>query len=204
MSHKTDQSLNDSKADLRRSLRHRRVQLSKPLRNAHDKAIRQTILQLADSLDLQSIAAYLPFDGEPDLAPLCRQLISRGIELALPVISLHDDHTMKFHLWQDETVLKSNRYGIPEPQQTETMQAGDFDMLLIPLVGYDRFGSRIGMGSGYYDRHLENLRDSGSPLRVGVAYSLQETATIRKNNWDIPLHGVVNEHGWFTFDPVIK
>jgi 5-formyltetrahydrofolate cyclo-ligase len=69
----------------------------------------------------------------------------------------------------------------------------------MPLVGYDMSGNRIGMGAGYYDRHLELLRDSTAPLRVGIAYSLQEIAPIEKNKWDIPLHGVVNEHGWFTF-----
>ena len=53
--------------------------------------------------------------------------------------------------------------------------------------------------AGYYDRCLEPLRESPTPLRVGIAYSLQEIDPIIENKWDIPLHGVVNEHGWFTF-----
>ena len=73
------------------------------------------------------------------------------------------------------------------------------DMLLMPLVGYDRFGNRLGMGAGYYDRCLESLSDLATPLRVGIAYSLQEIDPVAKNKWDIPLHGLVNEHGWFTF-----
>ena len=71
-------------------------------------------------------------------------------------------------------------------------------MLLIPLVAYDCNGNRLGMGSGYYDRHLESIRDQPAPLRVGIAYSLQKIDPIEENDWDIPLHGVVNEHGWFT------
>jgi len=55
------------------------------------------------------------------------------------------------------------------------------------------------MGSGYYDRCLESLRDSSAPLRVGIAYSLQEIEPLDVNEWDIPLHGIVNERGWFTF-----
>ena len=72
-------------------------------------------------------------------------------------------------------------------------------MLLIPLVAYDQFGNRLGMGAGYYDRHLEPLRDVRTPLRIGIAYSLQELERIKKNDWDIPLHGVINENGWFEF-----
>ena len=55
------------------------------------------------------------------------------------------------------------------------------------------------LGAGYYDRCLEPLRDLPTPLRVGIAYSLQEIDPIIENKWDIPIHGVVNEHGWFTF-----
>jgi 5-formyltetrahydrofolate cyclo-ligase len=74
-----------------------------------------------------------------------------------------------------------------------------FDLLIIPLVGYDNCGNRLGMGAGYYDRCLESTRDRPVPLRVGIAYSLQEIDRLEKNKWDIPLHGLVNERGWFTF-----
>ena len=53
--------------------------------------------------------------------------------------------------------------------------------------------------AGYYDRCLQSSRELPTPLRVGIAYSLQEIDPIVENIWDIPLHGVVNEHGWFTF-----
>ena len=73
-----------------------------------------------------------------------------------------------------------------------------FDMLIMPLVGYDLQGNRLGLGSGYYDRYLEPLRDSPAPLRVGVAYSLQEVAPLKPDSWDISLHALVNELGCFT------
>jgi 5-formyltetrahydrofolate cyclo-ligase len=106
---------------------------------------------------------------------------------------------MNFCSWRQKTNLVKNRYGICEPEKSILLPVSDFDMLIIPLVGYDRFGNRLGMGAGYYDRHLELLRHSNTPLRVGIAYSLQQIDPIEKNSWDIPLHGVVNEHGWFTF-----
>jgi 5-formyltetrahydrofolate cyclo-ligase len=201
MSPTTDQPANHTNAMIRRALRSKRRKLSELLRKAHDVSIRQHLMQLTDSKKFNSIAAFWSFDGEPDVIPLCRQMISSGKEIALPVISSGADVAMKFHLWQAETILKPNKFGIYEPQETETVDLADFDLLLIPLVAYDCKGSRIGMGSGYYDRHLETIRDLPSPLRVGLAYGLQEIDLINKNKWDIPLHGVVNETGWFTFRP---
>lgn len=190
----------NSKAILRRELRSKRANLSPHLRESHDEAIRQHILQLVNSHNIKSVAAYWSFNGEPDITPVCRQLMASGCELALPVIPARNDHSMKFYSWRAETTLAKNWYGIFEPQEPISIPISDFDMLIMPLVGYDLLGNRLGMGGGYYDRHLESLRDSQTPLRVGVAYKLQQIDTIEKNDWDIPLHGVVNEHGWFTFD----
>lgn len=189
----------DSKSRFRRELRSRRNSLSTQLRVAHDKAIRQHLVHLVNSLNVRSIACYWPFNGEPDITPACRQLITDGYKLALPVISGNNNHAMKFHTWRTDTELVKNSYGILEPKGSASLPPSSFDMLIMPLVGYDRQGNRLGMGSGYYDRHLEPLRDMATPLRVGIAYSLQEIDRIEKNKWDVPLHGVVNECGWFTF-----
>jgi 5-formyltetrahydrofolate cyclo-ligase len=195
----TTKPANKSREIRRRDLRSSRLDLSTSVRAAHDQAIRQHLRQLIDAQQLNSIAGYWSFDGEPDLAMLYQDLIADGCELALPVISGNNDFTMEFRAWDADTILASNWYGIPEPQNTTSIALSGFDMLILPLVAYDRHGNRLGVGAGYYDRHLESLRDQRSPLRVGVAYSLQELESIDKNDWDIPLHGIVNEHGWFTF-----
>lgn len=199
MRQNTDQTTNDSKTRLRHALGARRRNLSSHQRITLDAAIRRHLLQLVKSKNADSVACYSPFNGEPDITPLCRQLMADGLALALPVISGSDDHCMKFHPWRAGTTLAKNKYGIFEPEEPVSIPLSSFDMLFVPLLAYDRLGNRLGMGSGYYDRHLESLRDSNTPLRVGIAYSLQEMEAIDKNNWDIPLHGVVNEHGWFTF-----
>jgi 5-formyltetrahydrofolate cyclo-ligase len=189
----------DFKTSLRSELRNRRNSLSAPVRATYDKAIRQHLSRLVKIRQPGSIACYWPFNGEPDVTPLYKQLIADGCKLALPVVSGNNDRSMKFHAWDTHTRLAKNKYGIPEPQASAVIPLANFDMLIVPLVGYDRHGSRLGMGSGYYDRHLEPLRDLSTPLRLGIAYSLQETDPIDSNSWDIPLHGVVNERGWFTF-----
>jgi 5-formyltetrahydrofolate cyclo-ligase len=187
------------KPETRRELRLKRSQLSSALRRRHDHAIGQHLFRLVKSHDARSVACYWPFDGEPDTTPVYRRLMNEGCNLALPVISGGDDHTMQFHPWRLDTELVKNRYGIPEPVETEAIPLSGLDMLVMPLVGYDNSGNRLGMGAGYYDRCLESIRQLAAPLRVGIAYSIQKTGPLVTNKWDIPLHGIVNEHGWFTF-----
>lgn len=184
---------------LRGDMRKKRAALDGSTRAAFDDTIRQHVARLVGDLNCRKIAAYWPFNGEPDLTPLFEPLVASGCQLALPVVDVGDGHRMRFHAWQAGVQLIPNRYGIPEPSTAPQVELDDYDLLLMPLVAYDTHGNRLGMGAGYYDRHLETLRDAPRPLRAGVAYSLQETGPLGGNHWDIPLHGVVNERGWFTF-----
>jgi 5-formyltetrahydrofolate cyclo-ligase len=184
---------------LRQELRCKRSELSTEVRNTFDQAICEQLWQQVKNSNARSIACYWPFNGEPDLIPLCRRLIDINCEIALPVISADTAAVMKFCRWRAEMKLVKNRFGISEPPEGPELYISDFDMLIMPLVAYDRFGNRLGMGAGFYDRHLQLLRESKSPLRVGAAYSLQKIDPINTNHWDIPLHAVVNERGWFTF-----
>ncbi len=89
--------------------------------------------------------------------------------------------------------MRPNRYGIPEPQNTERVSPAALDYLLIPLVGFDRQGNRLGMGGGYYDRALANLKPFRRTFKLGVAYSFQELIELEPKAWDIPLDGIVTE-----------
>lgn len=189
----------ENKHILRCRLRQQRCAIAQQTRVEYDESIRQHLRKLIDQLEIRSIAGFWPFDGEPDLVPLFRQLMDAGCDLALPVISTRQKGLMKFCRWQRDIPLVKNRFEIFEPQGQPALNPRDFDLMIIPLVAYDRFGNRLGMGAGYYDRHLEPLRDCPSPVRMGVGYGLQEVKFIDKNAWDIPLHGVVNERGSVTF-----
>jgi 5-formyltetrahydrofolate cyclo-ligase len=190
-------------SELRRRLRqHMRTQrnaLDDATRSSFDHAIRQHLERLVSDRGCRAIAAYWPFNGEPDITPLFEPLMAAGCELALPVVSGKNDHAMQFHAWLPGIELRPSRYGIPEPLGAPVVSLAACDLLLLPLVAYDTAGNRLGMGLGYYDRHLEPLRGETAPLRVGIAYSLQQTGILEANPWDVPLHGLVNERGWVTF-----
>ena len=95
--------------------------------------------------------------------------------------------------------LLSNKYGILEPTDSKTIQADKIELCLMPLVGFNRKGHRLGMGAGYYDRYfaLNNLNKTPTIL-AGVAYDFQENDTIQCDQWDIPLNYI------FTNNEVIK
>jgi len=188
----------NSRQKLRDKIRRIRRNINQQQRARWDQMIQQNLLQLIESMAASTVAAYWPFDGEPNLIPLCKQLLDEGIEIALPKITAND-YSMEFHAWRPGMSLEPNTLGIPEPTNSDIKLVSGFDILIMPLVGYDRLGNRLGVGAGYYDRHLEPMRDSATPLRVGVAYSLQEIALNKPENWDVPLHGIVNECGWYEF-----
>ena len=136
---------------------------------------------------------FLPFDGEPDLAPLYESRAAHGKEFFVPVITRK---TMRFAPWSLRAELAPNFFGILEPQDLRTIDARRLDLVLTPLVGFDSHGTRLGVGRGYYDRcfrFLGNRRLWRRPKLLGVAYELQHVPELEVEPWDVPLWGAVTE-----------
>lgn len=189
----------DLKTSLRKKLRMQRAGFDKDLRAVLDSAINSRLLDYARTSRLSNIAAYLAFDGEPDLSPALQELEQNGITLALPVVNeIAGRSCITFQKWTSDCKLAPNRYGILEPQGTAEIPLLRFDLVLVPLVGWDRSGGRLGMGASFYDRAFQPLAQNPRPVRMGVGYSAQESCEIPIDPWDIPLHAVLTEKGWFT------
>jgi 5-formyltetrahydrofolate cyclo-ligase len=147
------------------------------------------------------VAVYLANDGEADLAPVVRYLWRRHGHCFLPVLA-HD--RMWFHPYRPDTPLVPNRFRIPEPRpdRGQRVHPRRLDLVLAPLVAFDRNGNRLGMGGGFYDRSfafLRHRRHWRRPLLVGVAYGFQEVASLPARDWDVPLIAVVTESGLIRF-----
>lgn len=195
------------KARLRQEFRTRRRSLSDAGRESANQAICTAIETIAKEQAARRVTAFLAFDGEPDIAPALQRLHANAVTVCLPVVaSGPHGKSLSFLPWlgsadaeQDET-LRPNQMGIREPVEGEPVALADIDIVLMPLVAWDRNGGRLGMGAGYYDRALAALRTSTKPLRVGIAYDEQEAEGLPMTALDVPLQGIITQSGLFTFN----
>jgi 5-formyltetrahydrofolate cyclo-ligase len=136
-----------------------------------------------------SVGGYVAHAGELDCMLTLTALADRGWSLALPVCG--DDATMEFCPWQPGERLEPNRYGIGEPS-TGPLGIDSIDVVLVPGVGFDPTGTRIGHGVGYYDRYFARcLAADHDPLRLALAHDLQVVELPTPESWDVPMHRVI-------------
>jgi 5-formyltetrahydrofolate cyclo-ligase len=140
---------------------------------------------------------YLSFDGEVDLSELMETATRSGKTIVLPVINRRSDPGMCFHRYRSGDSVRCNRFGIREPclSDRSRIRPSSIGLVLMPVVGFDRSGTRLGMGGGFYDRYFAQLADrSGLHNRlVGVAFECQKVKSLPRHAWDIPMTAVVTE-----------
>ena len=184
-----------SRPTLRRQLRQARRQLSPTRQRLAARELYRQLAQHPVFRRARHIAFYLPNDGEIDLRLLPTVI---NADYFLPLISdaiRPWEPTRLF--FQPETLdLHPNRYGIAEPRfnNRQVINPSLLDVVLFPLVGFDRKGNRLGMGKGYYDRTFSQVRRGWrSPYFIGIAYGFQECEDLVPAQWDIPLQAIVTD-----------
>ncbi len=115
----------------------------------------------------QVVAAYWPKGREFDTGPILERLLSEGFTCALPVVR-GDSLELGFARWDESTQLKKGAFGIMEPATQDWVEP---DIVIVPLLAFDRRGYRLGHGGGYYDTTLKALRDKKEIVAVGIAYA---------------------------------
>jgi 5-formyltetrahydrofolate cyclo-ligase len=197
-------SVPTDKSDLRQNLRARRRALSAD--EQHQAARRLAVNLTGTRLFLTSrrIACYLPNDGEVDSAPVIEHIRRLRKTLYLPVLSRLSHDRLWFAEAGPKTKLVPNRFGIPEPvvKSRDLVRAQELDLILLPLVGFDDQGNRLGMGGGFYDRSLEFLRHRNhwrKPHLLGIAYDFQRVNGLAADPWDIPLQGVITDRAVYLY-----
>jgi len=136
------------------------------------------------------VAGYSPIRSECDPVPLMRSLAAKGSQLALPVVH-EKDKELTFSEWRQGGQLILGPYGILQPRSEAAPL--EPDVVLVPLVAFDRRCRRIGYGAGYYDRTLADLRKRKVVIAVGIAFAAQEVEAVPHDEHDQRLDLVLTE-----------
>ena len=173
------------RAQLRRELRARRRALPAAQRIAAADALANQLLALPFLPDAGHVAGYWAMDGEIALNSWQVRL-PRSLVYCLPV--LHTDNSLRFAPWRPGEALVSNRFGIPEPDvdPAEALPAQALSLVVMPLVGFDARGHRLGMGGGWYDRSFA-FRNAAAPppWLVGAGFNVQRVPHLDQEAWDV-------------------
>jgi 5-formyltetrahydrofolate cyclo-ligase len=141
------------------------------------------------------LAFCWPIRGEYDARPLLRGLRSRGALTALPVV-VASKQPLVFREWHPGVALAAGPLGIPFPTDSELVTP---TAVLLPVVGWDEAGYRLGYGAGFFDLTLASLPKR--PVVIGVGYELARIPSIHPQSWDVLMDWVVTERGVYRRDP---
>jgi 5-formyltetrahydrofolate cyclo-ligase len=173
----------------RRALIVQRRELSRRDKLRCDHAIIAAVEELSPRLADRCVGFYWPLNGEVDLVPFMRRTVGRTREAALPVV-IGKEQPLEFWRWSARTKLCARGlWNIPSPTDRILMSP---DVLLIPLVGFDETGYRLGYGTGFYDR---TLAAAPGPLTIGIGYEMACLPSIYPQRHDVPMDLIVTERG---------
>ncbi len=134
------------------------------------------------------LGGYYPYNYEVDGIQILKKFEKQNYLISLPKIKKNSQ--MDFFYWSTKDPLVINKYGIPEPISNKVKYP---DILLVPLVAYDKNLNRIGYGGGFYDRYIKKIKKNKKIITIGLAYSFQKVKKIPVNEYDIKLDFIVTE-----------
>lgn len=191
-------NLKDVKAELRKAA-------AKTRRAAHDQLKDNAPLLLVGhslpfppSRGRQIISAFFPYKSEIDTRPFLGNLAGEGWTTCLPIVIALGEPLI-FRRWAPGQPTMPGMWNIPQP--TDDADLVEPDVLLVPMMAFDRAGFRLGYGGGFYDRTLEVLRAKKSITAIGVAYAAQEVEAVPRGAHDQALDYILTEKSLFKVSP---
>ena len=147
------------------------------------------ILKKFNLLKNKKIGAYFPINYEIDCLEILKQLEKSGHKISLPIT--RKGNKMDFFEWSSKEPLLIGKIGIPEPYSKKKVYP---DILLVPLVAFNKYKFRLGYGGGYYDRYIQKIKKIKKTLTIGVAFSFQEVRKLPINEHDKKLDYIFTEN----------
>jgi 5-formyltetrahydrofolate cyclo-ligase len=202
-----------SKLSLRKKLRTARMQLSDSYRLQAELDLTQLAISSHVFKNADKIAAYLSINNEINPQLLLDHCLQASKKCFVPIIdpsgSKSGSKKLIFSQYTSNTTLIKNKFGILEPvfnhNKKNLIPTLDLSLILLPVVGFDKFGHRLGMGGGYYDETLSSIKDQDvRPTLIGLAYAMQEVDDIPTNIRDINLDAILTDKEYRQFTDYIK
>lgn len=182
------------KLELRTRLRRLRSAIPKTRRLHCQRRAALHLLRWRRLRQARHIAVYLSVRSELSTAALIERLLRRRHRLWAPVTT--PGQRMRFAPLQRGGKLRRDALGLPRPARARPLKSlRGMDLVVLPLLGFDSRGHRLGAGGGYYDRALAGTGPTRRPWLVGYAYAAQEVAAVPAEPWDVKLDAAVTERG---------
>ena len=132
------------------------------------------------------IGGYYPYNYEVDIIKILKNFEKLNYQISLPKIKKNSQ--MDFFNWSSKDPLYINKYGIPEPTSAKLMYP---NILLVPLVAFDKHFNRVGYGGGFYDRYIKKLKKRKKIVTIGLAYSFQKVEEFPVSEHDVKLDLII-------------
>lgn len=191
-----------ARQQLRSQLRSKRRALSPAQQKLAAMRLLKQAIKLPSVRKAKHLAIYLPNDGEIDPQQLIRWCWQQRKSVYLPVLHPIRHNSLWFVRYTQHSAMIKNKFGIQEPASPyrPIRSAQSLDLVLLPLVGFDSEGGRLGMGGGYYDRTFSFLKKYkiGKPGLIGLAHELQRVEKLPIASWDVPLTAVMTDQRLYT------
>lgn len=189
-----DATIEDAKAGLRAAAHRKRAEIHS---GARTEAANAAARHFFDAVELGAddvVALYWPIRDELDCRPVLTRLMDAGQPVCLPVV-IGDGLPLELRRWQEGVPLYPSGFGTLAPPEDAPLAIPD--VIVVPLLGFDRTGTRLGYGGGFYDRTLEIL--PRAPRLIGFAFAAQELEQVPRDRHDVPLDAVITENGYRAF-----
>ena len=184
------------KKQVRKAASAKRAQIHKTLHARAEKKLADFGLDFLGPAEGRIVSGFYPYLSEISVLALFDVLAQNGWITSLPVV-IKQDRPLEFRQWKIGDETKAGPWGILEP--LDNAQTVEPDVLLVPLLAFDKTGGRLGYGGGFYDRSIAELKAKKSVIVVGVCYSGQEVDTVPTQPHDEKLDWVLTENGPINF-----
>ena len=193
-------TLDSNKDTLRRLIRNKREELTQQNQQQASEVIVENVYQSPSFKNAQKIAFYHAVQGEADPRKLIQlnKMNNNNKTFYLPILSQNNQQDLRFAPITESSKYKRNKFSIPEPicDPNDLVSGDTLDLVIMPLLGFDKHGNRLGMGGGFYDRTFSFKQSAKSkPVLIGFAYNFQEVESLKAETWDIPLDFIATESG---------